>query len=142
MKACISGEEGVSGYEFLTLKNQENYSHKPNLSYNPIVSLVLNRGRNASPELWLHFYFFIHIIMDTDSVTDTDSVMDTGSIKKLLNGFGFISREGSDDLFFHSEDLVEGLSFDSLNEGDAVQFKEGSGPKGPKATEVSLVTAE
>ena len=68
--------------------------------------------------------------------------MDTGSIKKLLNGFGFISREGGDDLFFHSEDLVEGLSFNSLNEGDAVQYKEGSGPKGPKATEVSLATAE
>jgi len=102
----------------------------PNLRYDSNVSLVLKRGRNASPELWLHFYFFIHIIMDT------------GSIKKLLNGFGFISREGSDDLFFHSEDLVEGLSFDSLNEGDEVQFKEGSGPKGPKATEVSLATAE
>ena len=63
--------------------------------------------------------------------------MDTGIIKKLLNGFGFIAREGSDDLFFHSEDLV-GVSFDSLEEGTQVQFKVGSGPKGPKATEVSL----
>ena len=63
-------------------------------------------------------------------------LMDTGTIKKLLNGFGFISREGSDDLFFHSEDLV-GVSFDELQEGDAVQFTVGSGPKGPKATEVS-----
>lgn len=62
--------------------------------------------------------------------------MDTGVIKKLLNGFGFISREGSDDLFFHSADLV-GVSFDDLQEGDKVQFKVGSGPKGPKADEVS-----
>ncbi len=68
--------------------------------------------------------------------------MNTGVIKKLLNGFGFISREGGDDLFFHVEDLVEGLSFDSLQEGQEVQFTEGSGPKGPKATEVSLVAAE
>ena len=67
--------------------------------------------------------------------------MDTGSIKKLLNGFGFISREeGSDDLFFHSADLVD-VSFDSLSEGDAVQFEVGSGPKGPKAEKVSLATA-
>ncbi|MDA0376169.1 MAG: cold shock domain-containing protein [bacterium] len=64
--------------------------------------------------------------------------MDTGVIKKLLNGFGFISREGGDDLFFHSADLVE-VQFDDLQEGDSVQFKEGSGPKGPKAEEVSRV---
>lgn len=64
--------------------------------------------------------------------------MDTGSIKKLLNGFGFISREGSEDLFFHSQDLVD-VQFDSLNEGDNVQFEVGSGPKGPKATSVSKV---
>ena len=64
--------------------------------------------------------------------------MGTGTIKKLLNGFGFISREGSDDLFFHSADL-EGVAFDSLREGDNVQFEEGSGPKGPKAEKVSVV---
>ena len=64
--------------------------------------------------------------------------MDTGSIKKLLNGCGFISREGGDDLFFHSADLVD-VSFDSLGEGDAVQFEVGSGPKGPKAEKVSKV---
>lgn len=64
--------------------------------------------------------------------------MDTGSIKKLLNGFGFISREGSEDLFFHSADLVD-VSFDSLHEGDKVQFEVGSGTKGPKANKVSRV---
>ena len=64
--------------------------------------------------------------------------MDTGVIKKLLNGFGFISREGGDDLFFHSADLVD-VQFDDLQEGDNVQYKGGSGPKGPKAEEVSRV---
>ena len=62
--------------------------------------------------------------------------MDTGTIKKLLNGFGFISVEGGNDLFFHSEDLVD-VRFDDLNEGDTVQFKAGKGPKGPKALEVT-----
>jgi len=66
--------------------------------------------------------------------------MDTGTIKKLLNGFGFITREGSDDLFFHSADLVD-VSFDSLSEGDTVQFEVGSGDKGPKAEKVSMATA-
>lgn len=64
--------------------------------------------------------------------------MDTGIIKKLLNGFGFISRENGDDLFFHNEDL-NGVSFDDLQEGETMQFEVGSGPKGPKATNVSRV---
>lgn len=64
--------------------------------------------------------------------------MATGSIKKLLNGFGFISQEGSDDLFFHAADLVE-ASFESLQEGDSVEFEVGSGPKGPKADKVTVV---
>lgn len=66
--------------------------------------------------------------------------MATGTVKKLLNGFGFISREGSDDIFFHSADLVD-VAFDALQEGDAVEFEEGSGDKGPKAEKVSLATA-
>jgi len=64
--------------------------------------------------------------------------MGTGSIKKLLNGFGFISREGDEDLFFHTADLV-GVSFDSLREGDMLQFEVGKGTKGPKAEKVSKV---
>lgn len=67
--------------------------------------------------------------------------METGVIKKLLNGFGFISREGSDDLFFHSADLVD-VQFDELQEGDELQFEVGSGPKGPKADKVSRAGAE
>jgi cold shock protein len=63
--------------------------------------------------------------------------METGVIKKLSNGFGFISREGQEDLFFHASDL-EGVEFNSLKEGDNLQFEVGSGPKGPKASKVSL----
>ncbi len=63
--------------------------------------------------------------------------METGSIKKLLNGFGFISREGKEDLFFHVADLGD-LSFDSLKVGDVLQFEVGSGPKGPKASNVTM----
>ena len=74
----------------------------------------------------------------TDNAGADGAAMATGTIKKLLNGFGFISREGADDLFFHSADLVD-VSFDSLGEGDEVQFEVGSGPKGPKAEKVSKV---
>lgn len=64
--------------------------------------------------------------------------MPKGTIKKLMSdkGFGFIAGEKS-DLFFHSSGLV-GVSFDSLREGQVVEYTEGMGPKGPKAENVSL----
>jgi cold shock protein len=61
-----------------------------------------------------------------------------GSIKKLLNGFGFITPEGSDkDVFFHASDLA-GVEFESLKEGDAVTFDMGESEKGPKAENIAL----
>ncbi|MCF7918007.1 cold shock domain-containing protein [Candidatus Gracilibacteria bacterium] len=61
-----------------------------------------------------------------------------GSIKKLLNGFGFVTPEGgAKDVFFHASDL-NGVDFESLNEGDAVTFEMGKSDKGPKAEKVTL----
>lgn len=60
-----------------------------------------------------------------------------GTIKTLNErGFGFIARDGEEDLFFHSNDLVD-VRFDDLKEGDKVTFEVGSSNKGPKASEVS-----
>ncbi len=65
--------------------------------------------------------------------------MHTGTIARLNNGYGFITREGEDkDLFFHVNEL-SGVQFDDLREGDKVSFEVGEGPKGPNATNVSLV---
>ena len=66
--------------------------------------------------------------------------MQEGTIARLTDkGFGFIAREGEDkDLFFHSNELV-GVSFSDLKEGDKVKFEVGESPKGPNATQVSLV---
>lgn len=66
--------------------------------------------------------------------------MQSGTIARLNNGYGFISRDGEDkDLFFHANEL-QGVSFDSLQEGDKVQFEIGEGPKGPNATGVTLAS--
>lgn len=63
--------------------------------------------------------------------------MQTGTITRLNNGYGFISREGEDkDLFFHASEL-NGVGFDSLREGDKLQFEVGEGPKGQNAVNVS-----
>lgn len=61
-----------------------------------------------------------------------------GTIKKLTDkNFGFIASEGSEkDLFFHANEL-DGVSFDQLQEGDAVTFEVSDTPKGPAAVKVS-----
>ncbi|MFC1899681.1 cold-shock protein [Chloroflexota bacterium] len=53
--------------------------------------------------------------------------MTKGTIKKLTDrGFGFITAEGEEDLFFHSNSL-EGVEFNNLSEGQEVEFEKGQG---------------
>ena len=65
--------------------------------------------------------------------------MSQGTIKKLVSdkGFGFIQGEGS-ELFFHHS-AVEGGAFETLREGQTVEYTEGTGPKGPRAESVRVV---
>jgi CspA family cold shock protein len=52
-------------------------------------------------------------------------------------GYGFIEREGADDLFVHFSE-IQGEGFKSLDEGQAVTFTEGVGQNGKKqATQVT-----
>ena len=62
-----------------------------------------------------------------------------GTVKtKTEKGFGFISRDGeSKDLFFHSNDL-NGVTFDELEVGAAVEFDVVEGEKGLSAKNVKL----
>jgi len=65
--------------------------------------------------------------------------MPQGTIKKLTDkGFGFIEGDGGDIFFHHSQ--LEGASYDSLTEGQMVEYNEGSGPKGPCAENVKVVS--
>ena len=59
--------------------------------------------------------------------------MTQGTIKSIRDdrGFGFIAPDGGNqDVFFHSSS-VEGGTFDSLREGQRVQFTMGSDPRNP-----------
>jgi CspA family cold shock protein len=62
-----------------------------------------------------------------------------GKIKHLvrLRGFGFISAENGEEVFFHHSAL-QGEDFDILEEGTSVEFKLARGPKGLRATNVRV----
>ncbi|MBM4465927.1 MAG: cold shock domain-containing protein [Chloroflexi bacterium] len=50
-------------------------------------------------------------------------------------GYGFIEREGGDDVFVHFS-AIQSEGFRSLEEGDRVEFTVESSPKGPQAANV------
>ena len=64
--------------------------------------------------------------------------MKQGQIKRKVSdrGFGFILSEGK-EYFFHSSQCE--TNFESLNEGEKVQFNVETSPKGPRATDVERV---
>lgn len=53
-------------------------------------------------------------------------------------GFGFIEREGGDDVFVHFS-AITGDGFKSLEEGQEVQFDITSGARGPQAANVTRI---
>jgi len=69
--------------------------------------------------------------------------MPKGTIRRLMDrGYGFIKTEQEKDIFFHRNDL-QGVNFDSLSEGQEVEFELGQGRQGrPNAVGVRLAATE
>ena len=61
----------------------------------------------------------------------------TGTVKWFngSKGFGFIEREGGDDVFCHYS-AISGEGFRNLDEGDRVEFSVEDNPRGPQAVDV------
>ena len=64
--------------------------------------------------------------------------MPTGTVKwfNATKGYGFITREGGDDVFVHYS-AIESDGYKTLNEGQRVEFTITQGPKGLAAANVT-----
>jgi len=65
--------------------------------------------------------------------------MPKGTIRRLTadRGFGFIRTEQGEDLFFHRNEL-QGVDYNSLREGQEVEFEVAQGPDGSCTVKVRL----
>ena len=64
--------------------------------------------------------------------------MEQGTVKWFngSKGYGFISRDGGEDVFVHFNE-ISGDGYKSLDEGDRVEFDITEGAKGPAAENVT-----
>jgi CspA family cold shock protein len=61
-----------------------------------------------------------------------------GTVKwfNSTKGYGFIAREGAEDVFVHHS-AIQGAGYKSLDEGQRVEFTVERGPKGLQAAQVA-----
>jgi cold shock protein len=67
-------------------------------------------------------------------------VLATGTVKffNAEKGYGFISREGGEDVFVHFSN-IEGSGYRSLSQGQRVEFEVAPGRKGEEAQKVRVI---
>ena len=79
------------------------------------------------------------IEVEAEESSEADETGDKieGTVKWFSNpkGYGFISREGGEDVFVHYS-AIEGSGFRSLSAGERVEFVVKPSDKGPRAAQV------
>jgi cold shock CspA family protein len=75
-----------------------------------------------------------------DLAADSDTAPDDqqGEIMNLGKGYGFIRRDGGENLFFHMTSLID-VSFPELHAGQRVAFVERTTARGQVAQQVRAI---
>lgn len=68
----------------------------------------------------------------------TERIVGTVKWFNSSKGYGFIEVENSEDVFVHYS-AIRGSGYRNLEEGQQVEFSVESGPKGPQASDVSIM---
>ncbi len=68
----------------------------------------------------------------------SDRIQGTVKWFNATKGYGFIAREGGEDVFVHYS-AIQADGYRSLNEGQRVEFTIERGPKGLQASNVTVL---
>ena len=68
----------------------------------------------------------------------SDRMMGTVKWFNASKGYGFIARDGGEDVFVH-QSAIQSEGYRTLEEGQRVEFDLESGAKGPKAVNVKKI---
>ena len=71
-------------------------------------------------------------------LNESESMQGTVKFFNSEKGYGFISREGGEDVFVHHSNIA-GEGYKSLDEGQKVEFDVGPGRKGDEALNVRAI---
>ena len=86
--------------------------------------------------------FFVSVFRSETKITEqiVSNLMTTGTVTWFNGekGFGFIAREGADDVFVHFS-AIQGDGYRTLEEGQRVQFDVAPGRKGEEALNVQPI---
>ena len=79
---------------------------------------------------------------ESGETEDVDEKIE-GTVKWFSNpkGYGFISRDGGEDVFVHYS-AIQGSGFRSLSAGERVEFIVKSSDKGPRAAQVRSLESD
>jgi CspA family cold shock protein len=69
----------------------------------------------------------------------SDRIQGTVKWFNATKGYGFIAREGGEDVFVHYS-AIQSEGFKSLTEGQKVEFSVETGPKGLQASKVTVLS--